>query len=175
MPSIAEATSSNPAGLRRRLALGVGCVSLGGVFIGFGVMGAVAGVSGRTAVVAGGASVLLGLWITAVLTAMEVTPRSLVSGGAALGLASALLFWAAAEPAVIPGFGSWEFVTGVGILVGLAIELAALVAGVTGRSAGRLPGDTAGPVAWTRTDRGPGRNPTADGGNETERSSSDRE
>lgn len=173
MPSIAEATGGDPDYASWKLAIGFGMVLLGGLFVGLGVGGLSSGSSVRTATLAGGLFVLLALFVVATQVPLGERERTFVVTGSSIGFASALLFWALAPPVGPASAEPGIVVTSFGFLIGLAIELAAVLAGITAHSGYGNRSELKAVVEWDRSLTGTGENKTsADGGHDRENFSS---
>lgn len=167
MPSIAEATRSSRSGERRRLAAGVGLVLAGLLFVGLGAAGTVGGAP-KTGFLVGGLAVIASLAALAVRAPLRDHDRALVSVGAVIATASSLSLWALTpaaafdRPALLAGGG-------LGFLAGVAVMLAALLAGVTMDRGDGSPHSGGTAVSWTRSNTGATRQ-VADGGTTDDRS-----
>lgn len=161
MPSIAEATGARRRRERRRLLLGLGLLGLGALFVGLGAAGTVSGASGKAGLVAGGLAVLVSLAALTVRADLAERERTLGSVGIAVAAASLLLVWALA-PAAVLSRPALAIAGALGYLSGVAVLVAAVLAGVTldRPSPGRHRQSRG--VAWTRDDSS--RTPAADGG-----------
>lgn len=161
MPSIDEATRSAGSAERRRLAAGVGLVLAGTLFVGLGAAGTVGGAP-TTGLLVGGLAVIASLAALAVRAPLRKHERALVSVGAAIGTASSLFVWAL-TPAAAVGRPALQAAGALGFLAGVAVMLAALLAGVTMDRGERSPrtGDPA--VSWRRSTADATRQ-VADGG-----------
>lgn len=164
MPSIAEATRARGGRERRRLAAGVALVLAGALFVGLGAAGTVSGTTPKTGLVVGSVAVVASLAALATGARLREHERALVAVGAAVATAS-VLFVLALAPAAVLTRPALTAPAGLGYLAGIAVMLAALLAGLTlpdGRRSRRADG---GAVSWTRS--GPDRTvreQAADGG-----------